>query len=59
MSKKIFGAQNNRRYVALDGTVKTVDMRRAERAEKTRALYAKQRVLCGTIQMAWLRNLEK
>ena len=59
INKRTFGAQHNRRYIASDGTVKPVDMRRAGRIEKTRALYAKQRVLCGSIQMAWLRELVK
>ena len=59
INKRTFGAQHNRRYIASDGTVKPVDMRRAERIAKTRALYAKQRVLCGSIQMAWLRELVK
>ena len=59
INKRTFGAQHNRRYVASDGTAKPVDMRRAERAEKTRALYAKQRVLCGSIQIAWQQELVK
>ena len=59
INKRTFGAQHNCRYVASDGTVKLVDMRRAERTAKTRALYAKQRVLLGAIQMAWQQELVK
>ena len=59
INKRTFGAQHNRRYIASDGTVKPVDMRRAERIAKTRTLYAKQRILLGAIQMAWLRELVK
>ena len=59
INKRTFGAQHNRRYIASDGTVKLVNMRRAERAEKTRKIYEKQRALCGAIKIQWQRTLGK
>jgi len=56
IGRKIVGARHNLCYVASDNTLKPMDVLVMIRAEQTRKLYAKQRVLCGSIQKQWQKE---